>query len=138
MTVRQQVEDATFLAEHGRHVGALTMLLLAVAASSRRTFPKGTRSLKNPKEEMSDPEAFTCFLGGRIRKILFGDFGGPDHGHSGVSVGFRGQQHDVAYVLYKFYRCELVHDGELPEDVEFTSPLAAPHGGLSVSDQGVA
>jgi len=137
MSIREQVEDATFLAQHDRYVGALTTLMLAVAASSRRTFPKGTKSLEKPTEEMSDREAFTLFLGGRIRKILFGDFGGPDEGNSGISVGFRGRQHDVAYILYKFYRCELVHDGELPEDVEFTAPHVDAVAGLNIANRGL-
>lgn len=136
MTIREQVEDATYLAQHGRYVGALTTLMLAVAASSRRTFPKGTKSREKPKEEMSDREAFTLFLGGRIRKILFGDFGSPDEGTSGISVAFRAAQHDIAFILYKYYRCELVHDGELPEDVEF-SAVNRPAAGLNISNRGL-
>jgi hypothetical protein len=121
MSIKQQVEDAVFLAKNERHLGALTNLMLAVAASSRKTFPKGkTKSLKDPTKNMGDGEAFALFVGGRIRKILFGDFGGPDSGNSGISVNFKGKQLDVAYVLYKYYRCELVHEGELPEDIEFS------------------
>jgi hypothetical protein len=125
MSIRQQVEDATFLAENGRYNGALTNLMLAVAASARTCFPKGTKSLQKPNEAMGDREAFTLFLGGRIRKLLFGDYGGDEYGDSGISVGFKGQQYDIAYILYKFYRCELVHEGELPEDVEFNPQVAA-------------
>ena len=44
MSVRQQVEDAKVLAQNGRHVGALTNLMLAVAASARKCFPKGVVS----------------------------------------------------------------------------------------------
>lgn len=71
MSIRQQVEDARFLAQHGRHLGALTNLMLAVAASSRKTFSKGTKSIEQPNEVMEDREAFTLFLGGRIRRLLF-------------------------------------------------------------------
>jgi hypothetical protein len=85
---------------------------------------------------MSDREAFTLFLGGRIRKILFGDFGAADEGTSGISVGFRKAQHDVAFILYKYYRCELVHDGELPEDVEF-SAAKQPSAGLNIGNRGL-
>jgi hypothetical protein len=139
MSIKQQVEDAAFLAENERYLGALTNLMLAVAASSRKTFPKGkTKSLEDPTKKMGDREAFTLFVGGRIRKILFGDFGGPDIGNSGISVNFKGKQHDVAYILYKYYRCELVHEGELPEDIEFSAPskdqnLSVNNGGVSVS-----
>jgi hypothetical protein len=35
MTIREQVQDASFLAKHGRFIGALTTLMLAIVASSR-------------------------------------------------------------------------------------------------------
>ncbi|WP_144050675.1 hypothetical protein [Aeromonas dhakensis] len=139
MSIKQQVEDAVFLAENGRYLGAFTNLMLAVAASSRKTFPKGkTKSLEDPTKNMGDGEAFTLFVGGRIRKILFGDFGGPNIGSSGIGVNFKGKQYDVAYIIYKYYRCELVHEGELPEDIEFRAPsegqnLSVNNGGVSVS-----
>lgn len=140
MSVRQQVEDATFLAQNERYVGALTLLLLAVAASARKCFPKGTKSLEKPAKDMGDQEAFTLFLGGRICKVLFGNHGGPEYGSSGIAVGFKGHTYDLAYMLYKFYRCELVHEGELPEDVEFvpqqgtvTISTNTGNSGLSVS-----
>jgi len=136
MSIRQQVEDAGFLAQHWRHLSALTILMLAVAASSRKTFPKRTKSLEQPHKVMGDREAFTLFLGGRIRRLLFGSYGSPEYGNSGISVGFKGKQYDVAYVLYEFYRCGLVHEGELPEGVEFLPPGngdSRGQGGLSVS-----
>lgn len=136
MSIHQQVEDAAFLAQNGRHLGALTILMLAVAASSRRTFPKGTKSLEKPRDPMSDREAFTQFLGGRIRRVLFGNYGSQEFGNSGISVGFKGKQYDIAFILYKFYRCELVHEGELPEDVEFST---SENGhGLSLSQKGLS
>ena len=138
MSVKQQIDDAIFLAKNGRHLGALTILMLAVAASSRKTFPKKkTKSIEDPSKEMSDREAFTLFVGGRIKKILFGDHGGSDIGNSGINVNFKEKQYDVAYILYKFYRCELIHEGELPEDIEFqpssTNNLSVSNGGVSVS-----
>ena len=126
MSISQQVDDAKFLAQNNRHLGALTTLMLAVAASSRLCFPKGTKSIDNPTEIMGDREAFTQFLGGRIKTILFTDpsrpQSGPQYGTSGISVSFKGKQYDVAFLLYKYYRCELVHEAELPQDVEFIPP----------------
>ncbi|MEJ8867234.1 hypothetical protein [Pseudomonas jessenii] len=125
MSIREQVEDAIFLANNGRHVGALTIMMLAIAASSRKVFPQGTMSLKEPKkgkpEKMYDEEAFTLYLGGRIRTLLFNPVMGAGHGDSGVMVSFRGQMLDLAYILYKYYRCALIHEANLPEDVEFIS-----------------
>jgi hypothetical protein len=136
MSIRQQVEDAAFLGQHGRHLGALTNLMLAVAASSRKAFPRGTKSIEKPNEPMSDREAFTQFLGGRIRRLLFGSYGSPEFGDSGLSIGFKGKQYDIAYILYKLYRCELVHEGELPEDVEFSA--GEKENGLAVSQHGLS
>jgi hypothetical protein len=139
MSIKQQVEDAVFLAKNKRHLGALTNLMLAVAASSRKAFPKDKiKSLKDPQKMMGDAEAFTLFLGGRIRKILFGDFGGPDNGNSGICVNFKGKQLDLAYILYKYYRCELVHEGELPEDIEFSPLSEAKNMSISNSSYSVS
>src|SRR5262245_48988787 len=99
MSILQQIEDAKFLAQNRRYLGALTNVMLAVAASSRKCFPKGTLSLEKPTELMGDREAFTLFLGGRIRKVLFGDHGGPDYGNSGIDVGFKGRTYGLAYLL---------------------------------------
>lgn len=40
-------------------------------------------------------------------------------GSSGLTIVFRDQKWDIEYILYKFYRCELIHDAVLPSDVEF-------------------
>ncbi|EKA6056037.1 hypothetical protein OLZ71_003316 [Vibrio parahaemolyticus] len=123
MSIKQQIDDAIFLAENQRYLGALTNLLLAVAASSRKVFPwKEAKSIKKPKEDMRDNEAFKLFLGGRLRKLVSGDFGGPDIGTSGINVNFNGKLIDLETILYEYYRCGLVHNGELPDDIEFNPP----------------
>ena len=62
MSIKAQVEDALFLSHNGRYVGALTNLTLAIAASSRKIFPQGTKSKEDSSKEMGDREAFTLFL----------------------------------------------------------------------------
>lgn len=37
-----------------------------------------------------------------------------------LSIEFRGGLHSIEYVLYKWLRCTLVHEGEIPFDIEFT------------------
>lgn len=135
MSVRQQVEDATFLAQNGRHLGAFTILLISIAASSRKCFPKKTKSFEKPVADMSDREAFTLFLGGGIRNLLLGNYGGPEFGSSGILVSFKSKQYDIADILYKFYRCELVHEGDLPEDVEFAPSGDSGHTGLNIEEK---
>lgn len=133
MSIRQQVEDAVFLAQNGRYLGSLTILMLAVAASSRKCFPKRRRARGKAPKEMGDRHAFTLFLGGRIRRLFSGDYESPEFGTSGISIHFKGQQYEIEHILYEFYRCNLVHEGELPEDVEFVPPDNPQHPGLSIS-----
>ncbi len=122
MSIREQVEDAIFLRDNRRYLGALTVLMLAVAASSKKHFPRGAMSIENPKKKMGDSEAFTLFLGGRFRRILLSDNISGEHANSGIRVSFRGESYDLVEILYKFYRCELVHEAKLPQDVEFGPP----------------
>lgn len=140
MSIRIHIEDAEFLANNGRHLGALTVLMIAIAASSKRKFPKGIKSITNPSDKMRDDEAFSRFLGGRIRTILFGQEEDANGQNSGILFPFRGKEYDLAYILYKFYRCELAHDGVLPGDVEFSpTEVVAPMGGtINWGDQGVS
>lgn len=120
MSIKTLVEDAVFLRNNGRYLGALSLLVLAIAGSARKMFPKGeTRSLKNPKDFMRDEESFTLFLGGRLNKIINGDLGGPDAGESNFIINFRGEDTNLATILYKYYRCQLVHEAALPKDIEF-------------------
>lgn len=137
MSIREQIEDAQFLLDSGRFKGALTMLMSAISASSRKAFPRGTaRSFRQPNDFMRDEEAFTQFLGGRIHAVLFGGPLSPDFGRSGISAICRGNRHSLEYILYKFYRCELIHEGELPEDIDFSPEEGMPDpetGQLTIS-----
>jgi hypothetical protein len=136
MSIREQIEDVKFLVEHRRYVGALTVLTLAVAASSKKIFPNGTMSIRNPKDKMRDEEAFTLFLGDRLHRILLGSLGQQMFANSGQLIPFKDKKFDLAYILYKYYRCALVHDGELPEDVEFADPPADQSHGINFSNGG--
>lgn len=138
MSIKQQIEDAQFLVANGRKIGALMLLMLAIAASSRKMFPKPTRSWADPNKEMGDAEAFKLFLGGRIRKLLFGSLETPEAGESGFMVKFRGKQSQLEHIFYKYYRCELIHEGELPPNVEFVeSQESAGQFTFGVSDNRV-
>ncbi|WP_223532119.1 hypothetical protein [Pseudomonas sp. BF-R-30] len=135
MTISQQVDDAKFLIAQGRHIGALTILSLAVAASSRKVFPaKVTKSLRN-NDVMRDEEAFTLFLGGRIRRIVQNVNIGPEFCASGFTVMFKGEPKAVEYLIYKYYRNGLVHEADLPEDVEF---VESQPGGATFANNGVS
>jgi len=96
MSIRKRVEDALLLYQNGRHEGAFLTALVAVAATARR---------EDPDRKMADRECFEAFLDKRRRGIL--------------QVEFRGELHTIPHIFYKWFRCELVHEGGLPIDVEF-------------------
>src|SRR5689334_9376605 len=106
--VYARIEDAGVLADAGRFEGALLMLLVAIAATSRKRYPVGTKSLKKPSEKMGDGEAFKTFLRDEIWRLV------REHDDA---IKFRGQEIPIEDFLYKFLRCELVHEGRLPTDL---------------------
>lgn len=137
MTIKQLVDDATFLEANGRYLGALAVLLLAVAGSSRKLLPKRTPSIRNPGKDMGDGEAFELFLGPRIRKIVSGVLEAGDLGHSGMKVEFKGTAHTLEHILYKFYRCELAHEAKLPQNVDFLPRSELQNRGISIGNKDI-
>ena len=96
MSIRRRVEDALFLYQNERYEGAFLNALVAVAATARREDP--TRSL-------GDRECFETFLNNKWRGV--------------IKVEFRGELHTIQRIFYKWFRCNLIHEGELPIDVQF-------------------
>jgi hypothetical protein len=94
MSIRKRVDDALFLWNHNRLEGAFLSALIAVAATSRRQFPN-----------QGDRQAFEDFL----KQGVF----------ERISVEYHGQIHHVYHIFYKWFRCQLVHEGGLPIDIEF-------------------
>lgn len=93
MSIRSRIEDAIALYNLGRYEGAVLSALIAVAATS-----------KKESENKNDRECFEAFLNTRWRGVL--------------QIEFRGQLHTLPHILYKWFRCELVHEGQIPFDVE--------------------
>ena len=96
MGIRNRVTDALLLFENGRHEGAFLNALVAVAATARRA---------SHDPHASDRECFESFLDNQS---------GPK-----ISVEYRGECHKLSHILYKWLRCELVHEGGVPIDIEF-------------------
>lgn len=96
MSIRSRVDDALFLWGNGHYEGAFLSALVAVAATSR---------LQCTNSQASDKQAFEDFL----RQGVF----------QRLSVEYRGEVHPVYHIFYKWFRCELVHEGGLPIDIEF-------------------
>ncbi len=97
MSIRARIEDAVFLWKHGHREGAFLSALVAVAATARRRLPD--------RKTVGDREAFERFLSGAYSGRL--------------SVEYRGEAHPIEHIFYKWFRCELVHEGGLPIDIEF-------------------
>lgn len=108
MSIRVRIEDALFLYENGHYEGAFLNALVAVAASARREYPD---------RSIGDRECFENFLEKRWRGV--------------IAVEFRGECHPIPHIFYKWFRCEHVHEGGLPIDVEFinTETLSVRAGG---------
>lgn len=97
MSIRDRVEDAKFLWQHGRREGAFLCALSAVAATARLRYPD--------RKTVKDSEAFKQFMSATLTVRL--------------SVEFRGELHSIEQIFYKWLRCELVHEGGLPVDIQF-------------------
>ena len=108
MSVRDRVDDALLLWRHGHRQGALLSALVAVAATARKRFPD--------RRAVGDRDAFERFL---------------ESAHSvRLSVEYRGECQAMEHIFYKWFRCELVHEGGLPVDIAFIPDDAS--GALSV------
>ncbi len=103
MSVRQRTEDAILLYRSDRHDGALLNMLVAVAATARKR-----RNCKTA----NDHSSFTQFVGEEMLVIT--------SGIKNYNVRFRASDMPLQEFFYQFLRCELVHEGKLPNDVRFT------------------
>jgi hypothetical protein len=94
MSIADRIEDAHLLWRSGRKEGAFLCVLIAVAAAARSRFPGE-----------NDRNSFERFI----------------HEATPVKMGveYRGQLHRIKTILYKFLRCELVHEGGIPQDIRF-------------------
>jgi hypothetical protein len=92
--IRNRIDDALLLWKNGREDGAFLSALIAVAATARLRYPK-----------MKDRECFEQFL--------------RDAHSVKLSVEYRGECHSIEHIFYKWLRCQLVHEGGLPLDIEF-------------------
>ncbi len=120
MSVRERIEDARILWEANRIEGAAIHVLIAFAATVRKRYPI----------PMKDCDAFKAFISDEVAKIT----NGPT---KNVAFYYDGK-HGVTIedIIYKFIRCELVHEGKLPENIEFTHPVPDTKGPFGRSPSG--
>ncbi len=104
--LRERADDARLLWDAGRREGAFLLAIIAVVARARQDYPP----------PVSESDAFRRFVESRF---------GPR-----LSVEFRGKQWPLERIFYKWFRCELVHQGGLPVDIVFREDV--PSEELSV------
>ena len=133
MSVRDRIEDATLLWNGGRKEGAFVQILIAVAATARKRYPrppKGIKAVPNsqrpqPGEYASDGTAFKTFILDEMEKIT----GGAKYN---VAFPFQGNATTpLEDILYSHLRCHMIHEGETPPTITFTEPIV--EGGTSFS-----
>jgi len=118
MSVKARLEDAAILAANGRMEGALVSVLIATAATSRKRYPKPKKGAKSTKATETDRGAFEAFVHSVMPIISRAE---------NYNVKFRGQTIGFESLLYKFVRCELAHEAQLPSDVRFTKGTEPGH-----------
>jgi hypothetical protein len=94
MSIANRLADAQHLWSAGRVESAFLLVLVAAAATARQLFPA----------EKSDRRAFESFVK-RASKAK-------------IAVEFRGELHPIEHLLYTWLRCELVHTGAIPLDIQ--------------------
>ena len=92
--IPERIDDALALWQSGRRDGAFLSVLIAVAATARKRYPKH-----------SDHQRFEQFL--------------MDSHPTRIMVEYRGQCHLIEHIFYKWLRCQLVHAAEIPPDILF-------------------
>ena len=93
--IRERIDDALLLWENGRHEGALLCALVAFEATARKRYQR---------------------IGARERFERYWA-----QAHLGVvGAEYRGQCLRIEHILYKWLRCQLVHEAQLPPDLQFT------------------
>ena len=95
MSLNARLDDAERLWSEARNESALVLLLTTVAACAR--VAAGTK-------KGTDKQDFESFFISGISVRL--------------SIEFRGEQWPIESIFYKWMRCELVHAGGLPVDLE--------------------
>ncbi len=106
MSIKERIKDADILFKIGRKEGALLLVLVTIAATSRKRYPE--------TKIKSDGQAFKKFVSEEMSKYAPGW-----KEDSKVQIKFRGRPLWMPHELYKYVRCNLAHEAELPEFVSF-------------------
>lgn len=92
--IQKKVDDAKYLWNNGRKESGFLLVLIAFASIAQKIYP----NIKKDRE--------------RFEKLY------RDKNKGNIGVEFRGKLVSIETVFYKWMRCELVHEGSLPNDIE--------------------
>ena len=105
MSIKARFEDAEVLSKHGRKEGTWELALVAAAATSRKRY---TRPIK-------DNEAFKSVIRDVLPTLFYGK---PLLGTPNPRIVFG--QTPVEDIIYEHLRCNLVHKGEIAQQIAFS------------------
>ncbi|CAI1699726.1 Uncharacterised protein [Serratia liquefaciens] len=135
MGVKRLVDDAIFMKSNSKFKSALSLSILALAASSSKMFNKKQQTLKaivinsckkcgfefKPRNLMGDGEKFKLCFDIAAYKIVFGDEKAAGKAPNMVSIEYKGNYVSLADILYKHYRNALIHEGNLPSNIRLSA-----------------
>lgn len=105
MSIKARIEDAYLLWQQGRKEGAWVMALIAAAATSRKRYSK----------PIADNQVFKSFIRDILPTLMSGR---PLQGTPNPRIIF--DQTPVEDIIYEHLRCNLVHEGEISQQVAFS------------------
>ena len=105
MNVRTLLSDAEMLLKQGRFESALALVLMAIAATSRKRYPRN-----HPKYK-KDQEAFEAFVRDEMKNSITG--------LASMTAEVGGKEMPMESILYKILRCTVLHEGKIPEELVF-------------------
>lgn len=118
--ISKRIEDARYNIAGGRYEAALCLLVTAIDGSSRKIYPEGTISIKNPKCKMGNKERYTRFAGIRIRQMFFGPDCLPDNiYYEGVLPNIINQEDQPEVIIYELFRCVDAHEAGLQDENKY-------------------
>ncbi|MCH8148501.1 MAG: hypothetical protein IH987_10990 [Planctomycetes bacterium] len=106
MSIRIQLDDARSNLTEGRFVAAMVLYSIAIAAASRKRYP-----------DKRDGDAFCTFVQDENRMLMPGGETLYIPGTEPKDPPGEIPEMTLATFLYKYIRCKIVHEAELPTHV---------------------
>lgn len=113
MAVRDRIKEAIDKLSKGEYENALIQVCIAIDATAKKEYP-GKKPGERCKKFLRDNQAFITRVGVGLLEI---------HGDILFASDLKNGKKDksLEQVLYRLVRCSLLHEGELTEEVLFTT-----------------